>query len=68
MRRARIEDHLHILRDDPNVEVWEIVLPLRGLGVLDTKSIPIIIDSAHSSFLQQLLQIEDDRKIPASGK
>lgn len=68
MRRARIEDHLHILRDDPKVEVWEIILPLRGLGVLDTKSIPRIIDSAHSSFLQQLLQIEEDRKIPAKGK
>ena len=63
MRRARIEDHLHILRDDPNVEVWELVLPAKGAGVLDPKAIPQVIASAHASFIQQLLAWEAGKPI-----
>ncbi len=59
MRRARIEDHLQILRDDPDVEVWELVLPAKGMGILDPKSIPTIISSAHNHFMRQLVAIED---------
>lgn len=63
MRRARIEDHLHILRDDPKVEVWELVLPAKGAGVLDPKAIPQVIATAHASFIQQLLAWEEGKPI-----
>ncbi len=64
MRRARIEDHLQILRDDPQVEVWELVLPVKGIGVLDPKSIPRIIAGAHTHFMSQLVEIESGGKAP----
>lgn len=61
MRRARIEDHLHVLREDPHVEVLEIVLPMKGPGVLNPKTIPKIISGAHSSFIKQLLNFEQGK-------
>jgi hypothetical protein len=61
MRRARIEDHLQILRDDPQVEVWELVLPLKGLGILDPKAIPRIIASGHTHFMRQLIALEEGK-------
>ena len=61
MRRARIEDHLQTLREDPNVEVWELVLPFKGAGVLDPKTIPKVIASAHSNFVKQLLAWESGK-------
>lgn len=62
MRRARIEDHLHTLREDPSVEVWELILPAKGLGVLDPKTIPRIIASAHTHFMRQLLKLEEKNR------
>jgi predicted acylesterase/phospholipase RssA len=67
IRRARIEDHLHVLREDPNVEVWELVLPVKGLGVLDPKEIPRIITGAHNSFIQQLLALDEGKPMKHVG-
>lgn len=61
MRRARIEDHLRTLRDDSQVEVWELLLPIKDLGVLDPKSIPRIISGAHTHFMKQLIELEEGK-------
>lgn len=58
VRQARIDEHKAELSRDPDVTLWELNLPIPGLAVLSTKLIPQIIETAKTSFLQQLLEIE----------
>lgn len=58
MRRARIEEQKGHLKEDKNVTLLELHLPLPGSGILNAKLIPTIIETAHKSFLGQLLEIE----------
>ncbi len=58
MRRARIDEQKGHLKDDKNVTLLELHLPLPGAGILNAKLIPTIIETAHRSFLGQLLEME----------
>ncbi len=59
VRQARIDEHKgHLLRDK-DVSLWELNLPMKGANILDTRQIPLIIETARRSFLTQLLEIEE---------
>jgi predicted acylesterase/phospholipase RssA len=58
VRRARIQDQTEALRMNKNARVLQITLPLKTLSVLNTRDIPVIIKSAQTSFLEQMLEIE----------
>lgn len=58
IRQARIDEQKGHLTRDRDVTLWELVLPVKGLNVLNPKSIPEIIQTAQHSFLKQLLAIE----------
>ncbi|OGQ66901.1 MAG: hypothetical protein A3F89_05370 [Deltaproteobacteria bacterium RIFCSPLOWO2_12_FULL_50_11] len=60
VRQARIEDHLHILRDDPSVIVKQVTLTYPAPGVLEPTSIPNMISRARRSFFKQLLMIDKE--------
>ena len=60
IRQARIEDHMHILKDDPSVQVKQIILTYPAPGVLVPTSIPNMIARARQSFFKQLLKINGE--------
>lgn len=60
VRQARIDEQKGTLFRDPNVTQWELSLPPTGGGVVDTKVIPKIIETAQTSFYDQLKKIEED--------
>jgi predicted acylesterase/phospholipase RssA len=59
IRQARIDEQKGHLQRDKDVTLWELVLPLKGMNVLNPRTIPEIIQTAQSSFMEQLLAIED---------
>ncbi len=59
IRQARIDEHKGQLMRDKDVTLLELVLPVKGLNVLNPKRIPDIIQTAQDSFMKQLLAIED---------
>lgn len=59
IRQARIDEHKgHLLRDK-DVTLWELVLPMKGMSVLNPRTIPEVIHTAQHSFIKQLLAIEE---------
>ena len=58
IRQARIDDHKAPLLRDPQVTHWDLNLPLSGSGVVNTRYIPEIIETAKRSFFTQLTDIE----------
>lgn len=60
IRQARIDEQKGHLTRDQDVTLWELTLPVKGLNVLNPKSIPEIIQTAQHSFLKQLLAIEQN--------
>lgn len=60
VRQARIDEHKNTLARDPNVTQWELKLPDTGSGIVNTKLIPKIIETAQYSFYEQLRGIEKD--------
>lgn len=60
VRQARIDEHKNTLARDGEVTQWELNLPDTGNGVVNTKVIPKIIETAQSSFYEQLIAIEDE--------
>jgi predicted acylesterase/phospholipase RssA len=59
VRQARIDEQKGTLTRDPHVTQWELALPATGGGVVNTKFIPTIIETAQKSFYDQLKKIED---------
>jgi predicted acylesterase/phospholipase RssA len=59
MRKARIEEQKRTLMSDPNVELWELSLKLKGGGLMNIDLIPKIIEVAEKSFPQQFARIND---------
>ncbi|MCP5468440.1 MAG: patatin-like phospholipase family protein [Deltaproteobacteria bacterium] len=60
VRQSRIDEHKNHLARDPNVTLWELNLPLPGTGIVNTKRIPLIIQTAQHTFFDQLLKIEEN--------
>jgi len=59
IRQARIDEHKgHLLRDK-DVTLWELVLPMKGINILNPRTIPEVIHTAQHAFLKQLLAIEE---------
>jgi predicted acylesterase/phospholipase RssA len=58
VRQARIDEQKGTLSRDANVTQWELFLPPTGGGVVNTKVIPTIIETAQKSFYEQLRKIE----------
>ena len=58
IRQAKIEEHKDQLMLDKNVDFFELVLPIPGVAVVDPKLIPKIIETAQTSFFEQLMKIE----------
>ncbi len=58
-RRARIDEQIRAIHHDPNAYVAEVSLPrLSMINFLDPRIIPVVIEKAHGTFLNQLLEIE----------
>jgi len=59
IRQARIDEHKGTLIRDRDVTFWEVALPKTGGGVVNTKVIPKIIETAQTTFYDQLREIEE---------
>jgi predicted acylesterase/phospholipase RssA len=59
IRQARIDEQKGHLYRDKDVTLWELKLPVKGLNLLNPRSIPEIIQTAQASFMEQLLEIEE---------
>jgi hypothetical protein len=58
MMQARIHNQVEILRENKNVQVIMVSLPLASSSMLDIKTIPSIIQSAQTVLLEQMYEIE----------
>lgn len=58
MRRAKVEDQRRVLLSDPQVEYWEISLPLKG-DMLDQRLMPKILAYAKKEVPRQFARIND---------
>ncbi len=58
IREAHINEHKNFVLQNPQVTLWEIHPPLEGIGVLDTRRIPEIIQITQQFLLSQLDHIE----------
>jgi len=59
IRQARIDEQKAHLYRDKDVTLWELILPVKGMSVLNSRMIPGIIQTAQSAFMEQLLAIEE---------
>ena len=57
--RARINNQIEMIKEDKNVKVLMVSLPLTTSTLLDIKKIPIIIQDAQTVLLEQMLKIEE---------
>jgi predicted acylesterase/phospholipase RssA len=58
VRQARIDEHKGTLKRNKDVIQWELVLPMPGAGIVNTKVIPRVIETAQYSFFDQLVRLE----------
>jgi predicted acylesterase/phospholipase RssA len=59
MMRARINNQIEVLKEDKNVKVLIVSLPLSTSTLLDIKKIPTIIQDAQTVLLEQMLKMEE---------